>query len=150
MRAPIDSRLLAAFGSETRVRTLAVLANAFRPLTAYRIAKTGDILLSKVYGELERLAGAGVVARRGKGWVLLDWELGFLVAKRVRVSWSEDLESARSMHAREADSIHARLGSIPRAKPPAGFFPRNRSTYERPAFKDRRLRELGLPSSVHD
>jgi hypothetical protein len=149
MSFDLDPQLLAAFGSATRLRTVAVLANAFRPLTGYRVGKTGGIALPKVYRELHRLERAGVVARRGKGWVLTDRELGALVAQRIRISWSEDWDAELRRRAPEIAALHENLGRIPRAKPPKRFVPRRPEEYDRPAFKDRRLREMGLRPSVH-
>jgi hypothetical protein len=54
MEPDVDPKLVALFGSETRVRTLAVLAGAFRPLAAYRVAKVGGIPVQKAYEEVRR------------------------------------------------------------------------------------------------
>lgn len=99
MELEVDPLIIAAFGSETRVRTLATLAGASRPITVYRVGKTGGIPLPKAYREVERLERAGVVRRAKKGVELIDPDLRDLFRKRVRILWSEDqrrLESARA------------------------------------------------------
>ncbi len=49
MMRRFDSALVAAFGSEIRVRTLAVLANASGPLAAYRIARSeGSLSIRRI------------------------------------------------------------------------------------------------------
>ena len=98
MTTKLDPAIVAAFGSATRVRTLAVLANSREPLTAYRIGVVGEVPFPKVYRELARLEKAWVVARRGRGWILLDAGLGDYLQRRVRMIWDEALvaEKARS------------------------------------------------------
>ncbi|MGI0131317.1 MAG: hypothetical protein ACREEC_14395 [Thermoplasmata archaeon] len=84
----MDRTLVAIFGSETRLRVLAVLANARHPMSGYRIAKTAGIRIPKVYPELERLRSGGAIGRRGAGWVMRDRDVGALLRKRVRIHWS--------------------------------------------------------------
>ncbi len=87
MELEIDPRLVAAFRSETRVGVLAVLAGAFGPMSAYLVGKTGGIPLPKAYEEIYRLEKAGLVGRRGSGWVLLDNDIRMLVNKPVPIRW---------------------------------------------------------------
>jgi hypothetical protein len=86
MKPRIDPLLVAAFGSETRVRTLAVLSNAAAPLTAYRIAAVGGIPVVKAYEEVRRLAATGLIDRIGTGWVLRDADIGALLRRRAPIS----------------------------------------------------------------
>ncbi len=149
MKPEVDPRLVAAFGSETRVRTLAVLANAFRPLTAYRVGKVGGVPLPKVYREIERLAAAGLVERKGAGWVLVDPGIGALLRTRVRLSWAEDWSAEREARRPAMAALHERLKGAARAEPPKGFVARRPEEHARSPYKDERLRKMGLPTSVH-
>ena len=150
MRTDIDPAVVAAFGSETRVRTLAVLANAHGPLTAYRIGLVGDVPFPKVYRELYRLEKAGVVGREGKAWTLLDSALASYLSRRVRIAW--DVDMAREVADAEPRNARRRAEALRQAAhvpPPSGFVPRHPEEFRRSPLKDRRLREMGLPTSVH-
>jgi sugar-specific transcriptional regulator TrmB len=149
MATRIDPRLVALFGSETRVRTLAVLAGASRPMTAYRVGKVGGVPLPKAYEEVRRLAVTGLVVRRASGWVLADPDVRALLLKRVRIAWSEDWFAERRRRAREAAAIFERLRQVPHRKPPRGWKPRNPRRFYRSPTKDRILREMGLRTSLH-
>ena len=89
----MDRSLVAVFGGETRLKVLAVLANAHQPFTGYRVAKTAGIRPPKAYAELRRLEAVGVVGRESGRWVILDRDLFFLLRKRARVHWLEDLRA---------------------------------------------------------
>ena len=96
MGLTVDPGLVALFGSEDRVRTLAVLANAGTPLTAYRVATVVGIKPANVYRELKRLIQFNEVERAptsdGKqGWRLVDADVRAIMRRRLRVVWSEDL-----------------------------------------------------------
>lgn len=125
-RAPpvvVPPSVTAVLGSANRVRALATLANAYRPLTAYRVAKIARVPRTKVYNELRRLGRAGVVQeRRGRGrrstWVLLDLDLARYLRVRVRIAWSEDL-------ARVAARRAAGEGALLAAAPADWFEPRD-------------------------
>jgi sugar-specific transcriptional regulator TrmB len=105
----VDSKVERFLGSANRARTLAPLANARRPLTAYRIAWLARIPRSKVYDELRRLESVGLVAER-KGargtstWTLLDEDAAVYLRKKMRVLWSADITSTASVRAREERS----------------------------------------------
>lgn len=86
MPARVDSRLIVLFGSETRVRVLAALAHAARPLTAYRIAKASSVAIPNAYREVVRLHRGRLVVRKGKGWVLADRDVRDLLRKRVALA----------------------------------------------------------------
>jgi hypothetical protein len=149
MEPGVDPRLVALFGSETRVRTLAVLAGAHRPVTAYRIGKVGAIPIHKAYEEVRRLGKVGLVAQRAGGWVLLDEEVRALLRRRVRIAWSEDWFAERNRRAEEERDLLERLRRIPHARPPKGWKPRDPKRFRRSPTKDRILHEMGLRESVH-
>lgn len=156
----VDPALVAAFGSTTRVRTLAVLANAAGPLTAYRVALVGGIPVDKAYREVRRLARSGLVERRRNGWVLIDEDLRSLLQRRVRVRWDRDWDGERRTWAEETPkllsaglaTIQGRLQSDPGYLRPRGWKPtpaarRTIRELGRPAEKDALLRRAGLRSS---
>lgn len=158
-----DSALVAAFGSATRVRTLAVLANAAGPLTAYRVALVGGIPIDKAYREVRRLARSGLVERRRNGWVLVDGDLRSLLQRRVRVRWDRDWDQERSGWAEETpkllsaglETIRGRLSSDPGYLRPRSWKPtpaarRTIRELDRPAEKDALLRRAGLRSSFRE
>ena len=144
-----DPKLVALFGSETRVRALAVLAGAHRPMTAYRVGKTGSVPLPKAYREIHRLEKAGLVGRRGSGWVLLDDDVRALLRKRVRILWWEDWRAERDRTAPERSALLRRLEALPAPKLPKEWKPRNPREFARDPGKDRILRRLGLRTSSH-
>lgn len=141
MALEIDPWLTALFGSETRVRTLAPLANAAEPLTAYRVAQLGGVQRIKVYAELRRLAEAGVVAERPTGanrsvWMLSDSEVRRLLQRRARVVRSEDWFLGERRRAQRAKNA---------ATEPTSWFETAR--YRRnPAVAARYAREIERPS----
>jgi DNA-binding transcriptional ArsR family regulator len=101
---PVEPGVAALLGSANRVRTLAPLANAYRPMTAYRVAQLAGIPRTKVYEELRRLRDAGVLqerrTRRGTStWSLLDADMGLYLRKKIRIAWSADLAKAASSRA---------------------------------------------------
>lgn len=147
----VDPGVAALLGSRTRVRVLAPLANAFNPLSAYRIAQLAQLPRTKVYLELRRLARAGEVEEsptpRGTSvWSLKDPDLARLLRRRVRVGWSEDLKLASpQIAARTKSAIEAyRRNPIDPALLRVPSRPRNRKEFDRLAEKDASLRRLGL------
>jgi DNA-binding transcriptional ArsR family regulator len=112
----VDPRVAALLGSTNRVRTLAPLANAYGPMTAYRVAQLAGIPRTKVYAELRRLRGAGVVeARRNRSgrstWVLLDHDMALYLRKKIRIAWSGDLAAAAVRRAGRERDVLARSGT---------------------------------------
>jgi len=82
------------FGSADRVRVLAVLANASRPPTAYRVAQVAGVEAPNVYRELKRLLQVGEVRRAGLGgvgWEVVDPDIRAALRRRCRISWSTDM-----------------------------------------------------------
>jgi hypothetical protein len=145
----IDPRLIALFGSETRVRTLAVLAGAHRPMTAYRVGRVGEMPLPMAYREIDRLATAGLIGRSGRGWVLLDGDVRALLLKRVRVSWADDWFSERARRVSAETPLLRQIRRAPIVRPPQRWRPRNPKRFNRSPTKDRILREMGLRTSIH-
>jgi hypothetical protein len=150
VRPEVDPLLVAVFGSETRVRTLAVLANAYGPMTAYRVGKVGGVPMPKVYREIDRLARRKLVARTGDGWVLLDPDVRALLRKRVRIHWAGDWLAERARRLPEERALLERLARTVHARPPARWAPRAPGRLSRTPFKDEALRELGLSTSAHE
>jgi hypothetical protein len=149
MTEAVDPRLVALLGSETRLRVLAVLASAYRPLTAYRVGKTGAVPLPKAYRELYRMEQAGLVARDGTGWTLLDRDVRSLLRKRVRIRWFEDLRAERDQNSRRRRATLRRLNSLTPPQFPVDWKPRDPNEVARDLRKDEILRGLGLRGSIH-
>ena len=154
MALSVDPAVSALFGSETRVRTLAPLANAERPLTGYRIASMVGIPRTKVYGELMRLESEGWVRRsvnnRGRTlWTLQDPDVRRLFRRRVRIVLSEEiLTGALDLAANTQRVMETnRLEPVDPALLRGPFKPRNPEDYDRPLSKDAALRRLRLPVS---
>ena len=93
------SRLGMFLGSSTRGNLLEALSMSGRPLTAYRIARSYNMNVAKVYVEAKRLSGLGLLevvrGRRGIEYRLADEDLRKLALKlseRVTPydSWSGD------------------------------------------------------------
>jgi hypothetical protein len=149
--AKIDPGVVALFGSETRATTLGALANAGRPLTAYRIAKMTGTQVIKTITELRRLEKAGIVMTaptdRGRtAWILLDPSLRDFFRRRVRVVWSVDWDREVGRRvARRRSSPRIRI-DLSRLQPSPDVVP-NREEFLRPLEKDRILARGGLRTS---
>lgn len=107
MTLTVDPGLATLFGSEDRVRTLAALANASAPLTAYRVATIVGIKPPNVYRELKRLLLFHEVEKaptpeNQDGWVVVDPDLKTLLRRRLRVVWSQDLTRGAQERERRA------------------------------------------------
>jgi hypothetical protein len=145
LRIPQD--LVVLFGSETRVRVLAVLASAFGPMTAYRVAKVGEVAISKAYDEIKHLAEGNVVFRQGSGWVLRDPDVRLLLRERIPVIWWSDWWSEKDRTIKRSQDILRRslAHSLPLAQ--KGWKPR--TDIHRDPRKDELLLEMGERSSTH-
>jgi hypothetical protein len=117
-------------------------------MTAYRVAKVGDVPVQKAYEVLGRLKTTGLVARQAGGWVISDADVRMLLAKRVRISWADDWFAERARRVAAEGQLLGRLRRLPRARPPRGWQPRNPKRLNRSPSKDRMLREMGLRTSV--
>ena len=151
--AKVDPGLERLFGGRTRVRILAVLANAAEPVTAYRIARVAGSQVGKTSVELRRLERSGIVRRvapssRGLGWVMVDPDLRRLLQRRVRLVWVEDWDRLTARQALLARRSHRPRIDLARFRPSPGSVP-NRSEFLRSTAKDRILAEMGLPTSRH-
>jgi DNA-binding transcriptional ArsR family regulator len=151
---PLDKRLVAVFGSATRLLALATLASSEVPLTAYRVAKTAGVPRTRVYKELRRLARAGVVeaSKGGSGeevWTLLDPEVRQLLQRRARLTsgWAL-VASAPGLHARSARILAAyRRHPIDPKKLDGDYRPRRPHEFARDPEKDDILTRIGLRPS---
>ena len=156
MRAGVDPALLSLFGSQTRLLTMAVLANADESLTGYRIALIAGLPREKVYPELRKGVATRLLVRTPDGYQLIDEDVRRLLRKRVRIRWDKEWDREREgWNERTRDRLDALLASIPRD--PAYLRPRRwkpsvsaRAVIRekrRPPSKDRLLRRLGLRTS---
>ena len=141
----VNPALVTLFGSETRVRTLAVLAGAHQPLTAYRVAKVGEIPIPKAYEELRRLGKAGLVRKESAGWVIQDQDVARLLRKRLRIRWADDWFA--ELNRRRDRKVPPASGRA--ARPPKGWKPRDPERFVRSPIKDEILRRMGLKQSIH-
>ncbi len=132
MKVEPDPALTQLFGSRTRLLSLAVLANADRPLTGYRVARTAGLSKIKAYEQLRAALAAGWLVRSGPGFVMPEGDLRTFLRRRLRIRWSVDLTAPHR--------------TVRRAVPPAGSYgwydpakfppdPRVRARYEREFFR---------------
>ncbi len=155
MSFEVDRGLVTLFGSETRVRTLAPLASAYAPMTAYRIASISGAQRTKIYAELRRLAKAGVVRGRANRavWELIDPDVRRIFRRRMRVSWWEDWMNNPERRARSGDEAMLRSArrDFFRRVPRPTSVPRSSrsllSEFERRPEEGRTLARLGFPRS---
>ncbi len=79
------NRMGELLGSVTRGNVVEALALSKRPLTSYRVAKAYHMNVAKVYIEMKKLAGLGLVkptrGRRGVEYTLADEDLRGLALK---------------------------------------------------------------------
>ena len=149
MALRVDPGLAALFGSEDRVRTLAALANAEAPLTAYRVASIVRMKPPNVYRELKRLLEVAEVQRattpEGRdGWTLVDPNVRTLLQRRQRIVWSQDL--ARGMEAREGRALLAIQQSNLRPTDLSKFVPGRRLTAQE--IRRRRRKDATLAKAA--
>jgi len=150
MRGMADRGLVAFCGSETRVSTLGVLANAERPLTGYRISKLAGLQPIKVYRELERAIRAGLVGKSESGYRLLDRDVRTLLQKRVRVSWSEAWfadEGERAKRSRKVLENSVAWYDPRRYKSNSKVAKRYATEIQRPPEKDKLSQRVGVGPS---
>jgi len=151
MKPRVDALLVAAFGSETRVLTLAALANSTAPLTAYRVAKIAGLRPPKVYDEIRRARASGLVTQSAGKLSLRDPDLRSLLRKRVRLFGWDDWRSGKDRWEPIRKTIANRLRTMspPRFRGERGWSPRHREVYHRDPRKNESLREMGLRKSSH-
>lgn len=143
----LPARLIALCGSETRVRTLGVLAATERPMTGYRIGRAGGIPLPKVYRELKRLRRSGLVRQDRDGWTLADPHVAALFREHLRIVPAGSSGTAR--REREVAAVVRKLRALPRPRFPRRWAPRQPARFRRDPAKDALLERRGLRTSPH-
>ena len=108
------SRLSLVLGSSTRGNLVEALSLAGRPLTAYRIARSYNMNVAKVYVEAKRLSGLGLLevvkGERGTEYNLSDENLRNLALKlSERVTPYDSWSSQKAKRTR----FRAGLSTIP-------------------------------------
>jgi len=110
------NRLGQLLGSTTRANLVEALALSGRSLTAYGVAKAYNMNIAKVYLEMKRLEGLGLVrsakGNRGREYELVDDDLRDLALKlSARVQTYESWRSPESRRAR----FRMGLAPVPRS-----------------------------------
>jgi hypothetical protein len=151
MRIAVDPGIVLLFGSEARATVLGVLANAGRPLTAYRVARITGMQVTKTVNELRRLKEAGFTSNASTdsgrlGWVLSDQSLGEVLRRRVRIVWSVDWDQTVAGRVRRRRGSRRMRIDLSRFRPNPRVVP-NRGEFTRSREKDRILARMGLPTS---
>ena len=141
MTAELDPALVAFLGSETRARTLGVLANAEFPMTGYRVALVAGIPRTKVYRELRRAIQARIVRLEQDGYRLIDPDFRILLRKRIRRAWSEDWARTYDDRTKAARKRLRELDTLPaidysRYTPNPVVARRYAREFERPGVKE--------------
>jgi hypothetical protein len=151
MTVDFESSLAYLFGSQNRLLTMAVLANADEPLTGYRVAKIAGLPRQKVYPEIRRGVEVGLVDRTPSGFLLTDPDVRILLRKRIRIRWDEEWDRAQRARSSTVSSELARIRSslkAVRTYDPKNRIPlRERRELERDPAKDRILVRMGLRPS---
>ena len=151
MALAVDPEIGRLFGSGTRVRTLAILANTAQPLTGYRIAQISGDEQSKVYSELRRLEQGRLIlstrSTRGvKVWVIGDPDLRRFLRRRVRLAGSKEWSSRVRQVAPLDRTALSKVLEIDLSNFPP--IPKKAATeFVRPPEKDRALAAARLPVS---
>ena len=152
MALDVDPAMTALFGSETRVRTLAILSNSTLPLTGYRIAKISGDEPIKVYAVLRTLSQNGLVVRsrddRGSSaWTVTDPDLRRLFRRRVRISWEPDWTAEVAGRAALTKRLPRGILGIDLRKYRSSARASSKlRELKRPPRKDRILASSGLPT----
>jgi hypothetical protein len=157
MKTDVDPSLLSLFGSQTRLLTMAVLANADEPLTGYRVAAIAGLPREKVYPELRKGITTGLLTAARDGFRMVDMDIQALLRKRVRIRWDEEWDRARTGWNEETrNRLTTFLASIPTDSAylrPKGWKPSPSARkaireMERPLSKDVVLSRRGLRTSA--
>ena len=143
MRRDTDSALVSLFGSETRLLTMAVLANANEPLSGYRIAMVANLPREKVYPQLRKGVASGILEAGPTGFRMIDADIRALVRKRVRIRWDPEWDRARAGWDEDTRArLTALLASIP--KGPTYLRPKG---WKPSALARKAIREMGRSPS---
>jgi hypothetical protein len=157
MKTDVDPSLLSLFGSQTRLLTMAVLANADEALTGYRVAIIAGRPREKVYPELRKGISTGLLTLESDGYRMVDTDVRALLRKRVRIRWDKEWDRARKGWDIETrGKLTTLLASIPTDPSylrPRGWKPSPSARkaireMERPPSKDALLSRLGLRTST--
>jgi DNA-binding transcriptional ArsR family regulator len=148
MKFDIDPAIAQLFGSQTRAKVLAVLANSMEPKTGYEISKALGTSPSKVYNVLKRLETSGFLnaipeGTRFKRYLLADEDLRRLLLKKVRIAVEKDWFSPERVRDREKAFELAKtlVVRVPKARGTPKNIP-NRQEFVRPPGKDRALARM--------
>jgi hypothetical protein len=159
MEAGVDPTLLSLFGSQTRLLTMAVLANATEPLTGYRVAVIAGLPREKVYPEIRKGLVTGLLAHTDDGYRMVDPDVRRLLQKRVQIRWEKEWDRERTgWNDGTQDRLNAILASIPSDPTylrPKGWEPPAAARLliremRRPNSKDAVLRRRGLRTSLRE
>lgn len=147
----IDPDIVELFGGRTRASVLGILANAGRPLTAYRVSRIAGAQLTKVGAELRRLERAAIArqvppSEGGPGWIMIEPSLREMLRRRVRIVWLPDWDAQVGRRALRTRSGPRPRIDLNRYRPDPSAVP-NRREFVRPPEKDRVLVAVGLPPS---
>jgi len=157
MRRDVDASLVSLFGSQTRLLTMAVLANANEPLTGYRVAVIANLPREKVYPLLRKGVATGTLVAGPEGFRMIDADVRALLRKRIRIRWDQEWDRARSGWDKETrGKLTGLLASIPKDPTylrPKGWKPspsarRAIRELERSPSKDALLSSRGLRTSA--
>jgi hypothetical protein len=157
MDAGVDPTLLSLFGSRTRLLTMAVLANASRPLTGYRVAVIAGLPREKVYPEIRKGMATGLLAKDDEGYRMVDPDVRAILQKRVQIRWDREWDRERAgWNEGTQDRLNAILASIPTNSTylrPQGWRPSASARalireMRRPRAKDALLRRRALRTSA--
>ncbi len=157
MKTDVDSSLLSLFGSQTRLLTMAVLANSDEALTGYRVAMVAGLPREKVYPELRKGISTGLLTTGSDGYRMVDPDVRALLRRRVRIRWDEAWDRARKGWDEETrGKLTTLLASIPTDPSylrPKGWKPSPSARkaiqeMDRPPSKDALLSRLGLRTSA--
>jgi DNA-binding transcriptional ArsR family regulator len=144
----IDNSIKALFGSETRAKILAVLANSPEPKTAYAISKIIEVKPPRVYKELHKLGSTELLGVRNdpsgrRRYFLADEDLRRMLLRRIRLASTDDWFSAARIHKLKAAMNRAEELEVklPTTRPNPSSI-RNREEFVRPPEKDRALKRV--------
>jgi len=103
------SRLGELLGSITRGNLVEALALTDRGLTAYRVAKSYNMNVAKVYREAKRLEGIGVV-RSAKGARGMEYDLVDNNLRNLALKLSSRVQTYESWNSPESKRARFRMG----------------------------------------
>src|SRR5574340_842881 len=115
------NRLATLLGGSNRGNIVEALALSGKPLTAYRVAKTYNMNVAKVYIEMKRLVALGMVGpregRRGLEYGLIDGDL-----RSLAVRLSSRVQTYNSWRSKGSRLARFKMGLL--VVPPVTLTPR--------------------------